>query len=241
MWKRHNFEGGVADPLVVSWPKGIDAKGELRHQFLHATDIVPTIYDLLGVELPEAVKGYAADAARGRELPVDASTSADAPTPKESAFFSMLGSRAIWQRRVEGGAASTRRSPAGATSTRTAGSSSTPTRTRPRCHDLAAENPEKLKELIDLWFHEAGRYNGLPLDGPDRGRGARATRRDRRCAPPRDRYIYYPDAAEVPEAAAVNIRNRSYTIAAEVDIDSEDAARRAVLARRALRRPLRCT
>ena len=58
MWKRYNFEGGVADPLIVSWPKGIAAQGELRHQFLHATDIVPTIYDLLGVELPEAVKGY---------------------------------------------------------------------------------------------------------------------------------------------------------------------------------------
>ena len=58
MWKRYNFEGGVADPLIVSWPKGIGAKGELRHQFLHATDIVPTMYDLLGIELPEVVKGY---------------------------------------------------------------------------------------------------------------------------------------------------------------------------------------
>src|SRR4029078_6358527 len=74
MWKRYNFEGGVADPLIVSWsraggggaavrrivsgPRGIAAAAELRHQFLHATDIVPTVYDLLGVELPETVKGY---------------------------------------------------------------------------------------------------------------------------------------------------------------------------------------
>jgi arylsulfatase A-like enzyme len=52
-----NFEGGVADPLIISWPQGIKARGELRHQFTHATDLVPTIYDCLGVELPAVVKG----------------------------------------------------------------------------------------------------------------------------------------------------------------------------------------
>jgi arylsulfatase len=47
MWGRFNFEGDVADPLIVSWPKGIEARGELRRQFLHATSVVPTMYDLL--------------------------------------------------------------------------------------------------------------------------------------------------------------------------------------------------
>src|SRR5262249_23527320 len=47
LWKRYNFEGGVADPLVISWPRGITAHGELRHQFVHVIDVVPTIYDLL--------------------------------------------------------------------------------------------------------------------------------------------------------------------------------------------------
>ena len=97
MWKRYNFEGGVADPLVISWPKGIEAKGELRHQFLHATDVVPTMYDLLGVELPEVVKGY-------QQIPLEGVSfrstfeSDDVPTPKESGFFSMLGSRAVWHK-----------------------------------------------------------------------------------------------------------------------------------------------
>ena len=97
MWKRYNFEGGVADPMIVSWPKGIEAKGELRHQFLHATDVVPTMYDLLGVELPEVVKGYP-------QIPLEGVSfrstfeSDDVPTPKESGFFSMLGSRAIWHK-----------------------------------------------------------------------------------------------------------------------------------------------
>ena len=97
MWKRYNFEGGVADPMVVSWPKGIDAKGELRHQFLHATDVVPTMYDLLGVEMPEVVKGYP-------QVPLEGVSfrstfeGDDVPTPKETGFFSMLGSRAIWHK-----------------------------------------------------------------------------------------------------------------------------------------------
>ena len=97
MWKRYNFEGGVADPMIVSWPKGIAARGELRHQFLHATDVVPTIYDCLGVELPEAVKGYP-------QIPLEGVSfrstfeSDDVPTPKETGFFSMLGSRAIWHK-----------------------------------------------------------------------------------------------------------------------------------------------
>ena len=77
--------------------------------------------------------------------------------------------------------------------------------------------------MINLWFHAAGQYNGLPLlDKTAVEVLADPTRPQ--VAPPRDRYVYYPDAAEVPESAAVNIRNRSYSIAVEVDIESEDAA-----------------
>ena len=90
-------------------------------------------------------------------------------------------------------------------------------------HDLAAEEPEKVQELINLWFHAAGQFNGLPLlDKTAVEVLADPTRPQ--IAPPRDRYVYYPDAAEVPETAAVNIRNRSYSIAVEVEIESEDAA-----------------
>src|SRR3954453_2131156 len=104
MWKRYNFEGGVADPMVISWPKGITAAGELRHQFLHATDVAPTMYDLLGVELPEVVKGYP-------QIPLEGVSfrstfeSDDVPTPKEIGFFSMLGSGASLRRGWEGGSA----------------------------------------------------------------------------------------------------------------------------------------
>jgi arylsulfatase len=220
MWKRYNFEGGVADPLIVSWPKGIKAKGELRKQFLHATDVVPTIYECLCVELPEEVKGY-------QQVPLEGVSatstfeSADAPTPKETGFFSMLGSRAIWHKGWK--AVSVHPTIAGwgnfgSDRWELYDTEADPTESR----DLAAEHPEKLQELINLWFHEAGKYHGLPLvdrtaveilADPTRPQIARA----------RDRYVYYPDAAEVPEAAAVNIRNRSYSIAVAVDIQSEEA------------------
>ena len=109
-----------------------------------------------------------------------------------------------------------RRPSRGATSTSSAGSCSTPTTDPSECHDLAAEHPDKLQELIALWWAEAGHVPGA---------AARVARRDRDPRRPSGRscrsraasYIYYPGGAEVPESVAPNIRNRSYTIAAEVD------------------------
>ena len=134
----------------------------------------------------------------------------DVPTPKETGFFSMLGSRAIWHKGWKAVSVHPDDRRLGQLRPATAGSSTTPTRTRPRRHDLAAEHPEKLQELINLWFHEAGMYNGLPLEDRTAVEVLADPTRPQ-VAPPRDRYVYYPDAAEVPESAAVNIRNRSYT------------------------------
>jgi len=221
MWKRYNFEGGVADPMIVSWPKGIAAQGELRHQFLHATDVAPTMYDLLGVDLPDVVKGYP-------QVPLEGVSfrstfeSDDVPTPKETGFFSMLGSRAIWHKGWK--AVSVHPTIAGwGHFDRDRWELYDTERDPTEMHDLAAEHPTKLQEMINLWFHAAGQYNGFPLlDKTAVEVLADPTRPQ--VAPPRDRYVYYPDAAEVPEAAAVNIRNRSYSIAVEVKIDSPDAA-----------------
>jgi arylsulfatase A-like enzyme len=219
MWKRYNFEGGVADPMVVSWPRGIAAAGELRHQFLHATDVVPTIYELLGIDLPEVVKGYP-------QIPLEGVSfrstfeSDDVPTPKETGFFSMLGSRAIWHKGWK--AVSVHPTIAGwgnfdRDRWELYNTEEDPTES----HDLAAEHPTKVQEMVNLWFHAAGQYNGLPLLDKTAVEVLGDPNRPQ-VAPPRERYVYYPDAAEVPESAAVNIRNRSYSIAVEVNIESED-------------------
>jgi arylsulfatase A-like enzyme len=221
MWKRYNFEGGVADPLIISWPNGIKAKGEIRGQFCHATDIAPTMYDCLGVELPEDVKGYPQIALEGVSVR-STFESDETPTPKETGFFSMLGSRAIWHKGWK--AVSVHPTIAGWGSFdrdrwELYNTEADPT----EMHDLASKHPARVQEMINLWFHEAGRYNGLPLlDKTAVEVLADPTRPQ--VAPPRDRYVYYPNAAEVPESAAVNIRNRSYSIAVEVNVESEESS-----------------
>ena len=222
MWKRYNFEGGVADPMVISWPKGIKAKGELRHQFLHATDIVPTMYDLLGVELPGRGQGLPADPARGRELPLDVRERRRADAEGDRLLLDARLPRDLAQG-LEGGQRPPDHRRLGALRPRSLGALQHRARTRPRATTWPPRSPTKVQELINLWFHEAGKYNGLPLlDKTAVEVLADPTRPQ--IAPPRDRYVYYPDTAEVPETAAVNIRNRSYTIAVEVEIESEDAA-----------------
>ena len=220
MWKRYNFEGGVADPLVISWPQGISARGELRHQFLHATDVVPTMYDLLGIELPETVKGFP-------QIPLEGVSfrstfeSDDVPTPKESAFFSMLGSRAVWHQGWK--AVSVHPTIAGWGQFDQDRWELYDTRVDPtESHDLAAEQPVKLQEMINHWFHLAGMYNGLPLLDSTAVEVLADPSRPQ-SVPQRGRYVYYPDTAEVPESAAVNIRNRNYTVAVEVDVETPEA------------------
>ncbi len=221
MWKRYNFEGGVADPMVISWPKGIKASGEVRDQFCHATDIVATMYDCLGIELPEEVKGF-------QQIPLEGVSirstfeDADAPTPKETGFFSMLGSRAIWHKGWKAVSVHPTISGWGHFDQDRWELYDTE-KDRTEMNDLAPENPAKVQEMINLWFHAAGLYNGLPLlDKTAVEVLADPTRPQ--VAPPRDRYVYYPGTAEVPETAAVNIRNRSYSIAVEVRVDTKEAS-----------------
>jgi arylsulfatase len=178
------------------------------------------MYDCLGVELPESVKGY-------QQLPLEGVSfrstfeSDDVPTPKETGFFSMLGSRAIWHQGWK--AVSVHPTITGwGNFEHDRWELYDTTKDPTEAHDLAAAHPAKVQELINLWFHEAGKYNGLPLlDMTPLEVLADPTRPQ--VSPPRDRYIYYPGTAEVPETAAVNIRNRSYSIAVEVQVDSENA------------------
>ena len=98
MWKRYEFNGGTADPCIISWPStaaGAGAKGELRHQYHHAIDIVPTILDALGVEAPATIKGHVQSRFDGVSMRYSVET-ASAPSARKTQFYSMLGSRGIW-------------------------------------------------------------------------------------------------------------------------------------------------
>src|SRR4051794_40865982 len=95
MWKRYaSYEGGTADPMIVSWPARTDAAG-VRRQYTHATDVVGTVYECLGIELPQSVKGFVQHPLEGVSF-ASTLTDPDAETGKTTQFYSMLGTRAIW-------------------------------------------------------------------------------------------------------------------------------------------------
>ena len=70
LWKRHSWNGGICDPMIVHWPAGIQAKGEIREQYTHCSDVVPTVYECFGLEPPDRGQGLHAVAARRHELQV---------------------------------------------------------------------------------------------------------------------------------------------------------------------------
>ncbi len=95
MFKRYSYQGGLCDPLVIHWPAGIEAKGEVRQQYHHVTDVVPTILDCCGVEMPDVVDGYEQTPLPGVSMRYSFDA-ADAPTQKETQYYEMLGTRGIW-------------------------------------------------------------------------------------------------------------------------------------------------
>ncbi len=220
LWKRFaNYEGGTADLCVVSWPKAIKAHGEIRRQYIHAIDIVPTIYECLNIEPPTVVKGYTQSPLEGLSFKYTFDDP-KAPTLKETQFYVMLGTRGIWNKGWFASAIHASMMGWGKFSKdkwELFNLEEDPN----QLVDLAEKYPDKLEELKSLWFLEAGKYQGLPL--LDMGPVELLTSPRPQPSTPRQRYIYYPGCAEVPESVSVNIRGRSYNVAAEVDIQSESA------------------
>lgn len=218
-WKRWaGYEGGIADMAIVSWPERLPADGSVRTQYCHAVDVVPTVYELLGITPPETLKGY-------DQLPIEgesfASALSDPEAPgKRTQFFAMLGQRSIYH---DGWLACTVHPPLSGW-----GNFSADVwelydleHDRSQLTNLADAEPERLEEMKALWSYNAGLFNGLPLD--DRTALEQVMADRPHGTPERDRYVYYPDSASVPEQSAVNVPGRSYTIAAGVLVDSPDA------------------
>jgi arylsulfatase len=218
-WKRFaGYEGGTADMCLVSWPAGIAARGEVRGQYTHAVDVVPTIYDLLGVEAPAVLKGFTQAPIEGESFAASL-TDADA-AGRETQFYSMLGMRALYH---QGWLANTLHPPLSGWGNfdQDVWELYNLAEDRAQTTNVAAEHPERLEELKGLWTHYAGLYKGMPLD--DRSALEIISTPRPQPSEPRDRYVYYPGTADVPESVAVNIRRRSYTIAAGATLDSAEA------------------
>jgi arylsulfatase A-like enzyme len=219
MWKRYEFNGGTADPCIMAWPAGMKARGQIRDHYHHAIDIVPTILEVLGVDAPATIRGHVQSRFDGVSMRYSFDD-ASGLSARRTQFYSMLGSRSIWH---DGWKAVTNHVVC-------AGWSNFGDDTwelyhtdadRSECHDLAAAEPGRLRDLINLWYAEAGANGAFPLD--DRGPIEILTTQRPVLARSQNRYVYFPDVAEVPEAQAVNVRNRSYAIGALVDVPAPGA------------------
>ena len=226
-WKKETFNGGICDPLIVTWPKGISAQGELRDQYSHVIDMVPTLLDVLGVEPPKTIKGVKQSLIEGVSL-AHTFDDAEAPAKKKTQYYEMFGQRALWhngwkaicnypfgQPVTEQGLAQQKWElycvdPGGPEPV-----------DRAELHDVADKYPDIVEALKARWWSEAEEHNVFPLQGGDVARMVNAM--EELGVPDRDEYVYYPDTPEIPENGAVNLKNRSHSITAEVVIPEEGA------------------
>jgi arylsulfatase len=227
-WKRETYRGGVSDPFVVCWPKGIKAKGEVRTQYCHAIDMVPTVLDAVGIEPPAQIRGVTQSPIQGFSL----KSSFDEPNADalhQTQYFEMFGHRSLYHDGwravcpwpgtsfVESGL------PFGA----------------PLDHDklteldakgwelynlkadftetnnLADKERTRLIEMIGMWYAEAGKYDVLPVDS--RGTARLAEERPQ-IAPNRQKSIYYPGTQLVPGNAAPRLLNAPHSVSVHAKV-----------------------
>ena len=222
MFKRYaEYSGGTSDPLVISWPKGIKARGEIRNQYHHSTDIVPTILEIAGLEMPKVYRGVEQYPLSGVSMRYTFDAKPDEPTQKKRQYYAMLGTRGMWE---DGWLAAAVHAPITGKGhfDQDAWQLYHVDVDRSESKDLAKENPEKLQALIKAFDEEAVKNFVYPLD--DRTAVEQLGIQRPSDEAPRERYIYYPDTAPVPEGVAVNIRNRSYKILANIEVTDPGAS-----------------
>jgi arylsulfatase A-like enzyme len=210
-YKQNTHEGGVHVPLIAHWPARITEGGGLRDQFHHVTDIAPTVFETVGVEPPSVYRGLDQIPIAGTSLRYTFDDP-DADDRKLVQYYEMMGHRGIY---ADGWKAVTRHI------------HGVPfddddwelyhlDEDRSECRNLAADFPDKVTELIDLWWHEAEEHGVLPLD--DRTIELFSTRyRDRSPHPTSRRYTYYPPMSPLPGQVAPSLGGRGWDMTATIE------------------------
>ncbi len=207
-YKQNTHGGGIRDPLVISWPKGIRRRGEIVEGFAHACDLLPTILDILEIGAPDDVGGVA-------QMPIEGESflprlmGKGAPDRSASQYFEMFGHRGIWR---EGWKAVAFHPPG------------TPFENDQwelynldadfsEAHDLAKADAEGLASLVSQWWSEAERHQVLPLD--DRF-APRFAENAERFSGQRKHFVFHAGMGHLPTDVAPDVRSRSYRIEADV-------------------------
>jgi arylsulfatase A-like enzyme len=210
-YKQNTHGGGIRDPLVMAWNKGIAARGELRHQFCHASDLVPTLLDIVGVKPPKVINGV-------KQMPIEGTSfassldNAKARSKTKPQYFEMFGHRGL----VQGGWKAVSFHPMGSDFANDKWELYNLTRDFNEVDDLSEREPERLKAMIEAWWRQAEHCKVLPLD--DRF-GPRFADNAKRFHGPRKRFVFYAGMGHVPTDVAPDVRNRTYTIEADAHVD----------------------
>jgi len=227
-WKRETYRGGVSDPFIVHWPKGIQARGEIRTQYAHAIDMVPTVLDALGIEPPAIIKGVTQSSIEGVSF-AHTFDDANVPTRHHTQYFEMFGHRSLYHngwRAVcpwPGPSFTEAGKPFGAPiSAETLAELDAHgwelyhvAEDIAENHNVAADNRERVINMIATWYVEAGKYKVLPIDG---SAVQRLIQERPQLTVDRLSYTYFPDTQTVSWYASVHVLNRPHSITADVEI-----------------------
>ncbi len=214
-YKSFTYGGGIRDSCIIKWPAHIQDPGGIRNQFHHVSDIVPTILEALKIDPPSTYKGFDQMPITGTSM-LYTFNSADEPSRKNAQYFEMFGRRGIW---ANGWKAVTNHIQ-GTPYDQEEWQLYNLDEDFSECDNLAEKHPEKLRNLIDLWWVEAGKHEVLPLDDrtvelfapkflpgyPHEGR----------------EYTYYPPISQLPSDVSPAIGNRSWIMTAEIQRSDEN-------------------
>jgi arylsulfatase A-like enzyme len=218
-YKKDTHGGGVLAPLIFHWPTSIKARGSVRRQFHHVVDVTPTILELLGIEAPNEYKGI-------RQIPLDGISmhytfdQTEPVTRRLIQYFEILGDRAIWHN----GWKAVARHKKGTDFETDCWELYHTEQDFSECNDLAGKEPEKLRQLIDMWWAEAEKNQVLPLDDREWDRFVAINKKNLRLS-----YTFHQNMARIDRLSAPDITDRSFRILAEIDIP-EDGAEGVILA-----------
>jgi len=215
--------GGTRNGLVISWPARIKDKGGIRTQFSSVIDIYPTVLEAVGVQSPSMLNGVPQKPVEGVSM-VYTFDDAKAASKHRTQYFEMFGNRAIYN---DGWVAATTPPVLPWVMGQTPNVNDykwelyNVENDFSEANDLAAQEPKKLRELQDLFWAEASKYNVLPLDN------SRIERFDVSLRPSlaqgRTEFTYYPGMVRIPEGSAPDFKNKSYRTTADVEIPESGA------------------
>ena len=216
--------GGTRNGLVVSWPARIKDKGAIRSQFHHVIDIMPTLLEAAGVPAPTRINGVDQKPIEGVSMAYTFDD-AKAPSKRTTQYFEMLGNRALYH---DGWVAAT--TPPTPPWSSSGGNVAVLdyqwelyriTEDFTQANNLAAKEPAKLKELQELFWVEAEKYNVLPIDNSKVERLDVSNRPSLTAG--RDTFTFFPGLVRIPEGAAPDIKNKSWRVEAQVVIPEAGA------------------